>query len=136
MTESISTLLFSCWIMTHSLLLNGLKHARIPCLHSLSEFAQTHVCWVTDVMQPSHPLSPPSPLALNLSQHQSLFQWVRSSHQVAKVLQLQHQHFRWIFKVDFLLGLIDLISSQSKRLSRVFSSATIQKRIHFDIWQN
>ena len=57
-----------------------------------------------NAIQPSHPLLPPSPLALNLSQHQGLFQWVNSSHQVAKMLefQLQHQSFQWIFRVDFL----------------------------------
>ena len=53
-----------------------------PVLHYLLEFAQTHVHWVGDAIQPSHPLSPPSPLALNLSQHHSLSQWVSSSHQV------------------------------------------------------
>ena len=73
-------------------------------LHYLLEFTQTHVHWVSDAIQPSHPLLPHSPLALHLSQHQSLFQWVHSSHQVAKVLelQLQHQTFQWIFRVDFL----------------------------------
>ena len=60
-------------------------------LHYLSEFAQTHVHWVDDAIQPYHPLPPPSPLALNLSQHQSLFQWVDFLHQVAKVLELQLQ---------------------------------------------
>ena len=74
-----------------------------PVLHSLLEFAQTHISWIGDAIQPSHPLSPPSP-AINLSQHQGLFQWVSSSQQVAKVLelQLQHQSFQWIFRVDFL----------------------------------
>ena len=59
---------------------------------------------VSDAIQPSHPLSSPSPPALNLSQHQGLFQWVSSSHQVAKVLefQLQHQSFQWIFRTDLL----------------------------------
>ena len=57
-----------------------------PVLHYLLEFAQTHVHWGSDSIQPSHPLSLPSPLALNLSQLQGLFQWVCSSHQVAKVL--------------------------------------------------
>ena len=71
-------------------------------LHYLPKFAQTHVHWVGDAIQPSHPLSPPSPPALNLSQHQGLFQWVGSPHQVAKVLELQHQSFQWIFRVDFL----------------------------------
>ena len=75
-----------------------------PDLHHLPEFAQIHVHWVGDAIQPSHPLSLPSLLAFNLTQHQSLFQWVGSSHQVAKVLkvQLQHQSFQWIFRVDFL----------------------------------
>ena len=75
-----------------------------PVLHYLPEFAQTHVNWVGDAIQPSHPLLSPSPSALNLSQHQGLFPWVGSSHQVAKVLefQLQHQPFQWLFRVDFL----------------------------------
>ena len=75
-----------------------------PVLHCLPEVAQTHVHWLSDVIQPSYPLSSPSPRALNLSQHQGLFKWVSSSHQVAKVLelQLQHQSFQWIFRVDFL----------------------------------
>ena len=63
----------------------------IPCfsvLHHLLEFAQTHVYWFDDAIQQSHPLSPPSP-ALNLLQHQGLFQWVSSSHQVAKVLSFE-----------------------------------------------
>ena len=75
-----------------------------PVLHCLPEVAQTHVHWLSDVIQPSYLLSSPSPPALNLSQHQGLFKWVSSSHQVAKVLelQLQHQSFQWIFRVDFL----------------------------------
>ena len=79
-----------------------------------------------DAIQPSHPLSTPSPPAFNLSQHQGLFHWVSSSHQVVKVLefQLQNQSFQWIFKT---LGLTGLISLQSKELSRVFSNTTIQK---------
>ena len=75
-----------------------------PVLHHLLEFAQTHVHWVSDATQPSHSPSSPSPPAFNLSQHQGLFQWVSSSPQVAKVLelQLQHQSFRWIFRTDLL----------------------------------
>ena len=57
--------------------------------HQLPEFTQTHVHRVSDAIQPSHPLSSPSPLAPNPSQHQSLFQWVNSSHEVAKVLEFQ-----------------------------------------------
>ena len=75
-----------------------------PVLHHLPELAQTHVLWVSDAIQPSYPLSSPSPPAFSLSQHQGLFQWVSSSHQVTKVLelQLQHQSFQWIFRTDFL----------------------------------
>ena len=73
-----------------------------PVLHHLPEFAQTRVHQVSDAIQPSHPLLSPSPPAFNLSQHQGLFQQVGSLHQVAKVLELQHQSFQWIFRVDFL----------------------------------
>ena len=75
----------------------------LPVHHQLPELAQTHVHWVGDAVQPSHPLLSPSP-AFNLSQHQGLFQWVSSSHQMAKVLglQLQHQCFQWMFRTDFL----------------------------------
>ena len=77
--------------------------AGLPVHHQLLEFTQTHVHWVSDAIQPSHPLSSPFPPAFNLSQRQSLFKWV-SSLQVAKVLefQLQHQSFQWIFRTDFL----------------------------------
>ena len=61
----------------------------LPVHHQLPEFTQTHVHGVSDAIQPSHPLSSPSPPAPNPSQHQSLFQWVYSSHEVAKVLEFQ-----------------------------------------------
>ena len=88
-------------------------------LLSLLEFSQTHVHWVDDVIQLSHPLSSPSPPALNVSQHQGLLRWVGFSYLVARVLelQLQHQSFQWIFWDDFLK------STQSK----VFSSTTVLK---------
>ena len=72
--------------------------------HHLSELAQTHIYGVSDAIQPSYPVSPTSPAALNLSQHQGLSQWVSSLPQVARVLelQLQPQSFQWIFWVDFL----------------------------------
>ena len=75
-----------------------------PVHHQLPELAQTHVHWVSDAIQPSHPLSSPLPPAFNLSQHQGLFKWVSSLHQVAKVLefQLKHQSFQWSFRIDFL----------------------------------
>ena len=91
-----------------------------PVLHHLLEIAQTHVHWVGDAIQPSRPLSLPSPPALSLSQHQGLFQWVSSSHQVAKVLelQLQHQSFQWIFRTDFLrIDWFDLLIVQGTQES-------------------
>ena len=82
----------------------------LPVHHQLPELAQTHVHRVGDAIQPSHPLSSPSPPAFHLSQHQGLFQWVSSLHQVAKVLesQLQHQSFQWICRIDWL----DLLAAQ------------------------
>ena len=75
-----------------------------PVHHQLLELAQTHVHPVGGTIQPSHPLSSPSSPTFNLFQNQGLFQWVSSSHKVAKVLefQLQHQSFLWIFSTDFL----------------------------------
>ena len=75
-----------------------------PVHHQFRKTAQTHVHWVSDAIQPSHPLSSPPPPAPNPSQHQSLFQWVSSSHHVAKVLefQLQHQSFQWTLRADLL----------------------------------
>ena len=89
--------------MSDSLQPHELQHAGPLFFHHLPEFAQTHVPWVGDATQSSHPLSSRSPPAFSLSQHQGLFRWVSSLHQVAKVLELQHQSFQWIFRVDFLL---------------------------------
>ena len=74
-----------------------------PVLHHLPKLAHTHVHWVSDVIQSSSPLSSPS-RTFNLSQQQGLFQWVSSSHQVAKIveLQFQHQSFHWALRADFL----------------------------------
>ena len=86
----------------------------VPVYHQLPESTQTHVHWVGDAIQPSHPLSSPSP-AFNLSQHQGLFQWVSSLHQAAKVLefQLQHQSFQWIFRnIYFRIDWFDLLAVQ------------------------
>ena len=76
----------------------------LPVHHHLPELTQTHVHWVHDAIPPSHPGSSLSPPAPNLSQHQSLFQWVNSSHEVAKLLefQLQHQSFQGILRTNFL----------------------------------
>ena len=112
-----------------------------PVHHQLLELVPTHVYRVSDAIQPSHPLSSLSPHTFNFTQHQGLFKWVSSSHQVAKVLelQLQHQSFQWIFRTDSL-GLTGLISLQSKGLSRVFSNTTVRKHQFFSaqpsLWSN
>ena len=98
-----------------------------PVHHQLPEPAQTHVHQVHDVILPSHPLSSPSLPAFNLSQHQGLFKWVSSSHQVAKVLefQLQYQSFQWIFMTNFLrIDSCDLFAVQGtlKSLLQHYSS--------------
>ena len=76
----------------------------LPVHHQLSEYTQTHVHWVSDTIQPSHPLSSPSPPTFNLSPKQGLFKWVSSPYQVAKVLefQLQHQSLQWTPRTDLL----------------------------------
>jgi len=88
----------------------------------------------------SHPLSSPFPSAVNLSQHQGLFQWVDSSHQVAKVLELSASVLLMNIQGWFPLGLMGLISFQSKGLSRVFSNTTVQKHQFFSaqlsLWSN
>ena len=77
--------------------------AGFPVLHYFPELTQTYAHRVVDCIQPSHTLLPPSLSAFNLFQHQGLSQWVSSSHQVAKVLelQLQHQYLQWICIIDF-----------------------------------
>ena len=98
----LSSVQFSHLVVSDSLWSHGLQHSRPPC-HQLPEFTKTYVHWVGDTIQPSHPLSSPSP-TFNLSQYQGLLQQVSFLHQVTKVLefQLQHQSFQWIFRTDFL----------------------------------
>ena len=127
--------LFSSVQFSHSVMSNSLwpqNTPGLPVYHQLPEFTQTPVHRVGDAIQPSHPLSSPS-TAFNLSQHQGLFQWVSSSHQVAKVLefQLQHQSFQWNIQDLFPLGWTGLISLLSKRLSRVCSNTAVQKHQFF-----
>ena len=122
----------------------------LPVHHQLPEFTQAHVCQVGDAIQPSHPLRSPSPPAFNISQHQGLFKSV-SSHQVAKVLEVQpqYQSFQWTFRTDLKDGLFwslcsprDLQESSptpqfksinSSALSFLYSSTPIS--IH-DYWKN
>ena len=113
----------------------------LPVHHQLLEFTQTYVHWVGDAIQPSHPLSSPSPPSLNLSQHQGLFKWVSSSHQVAKVLefQLQHQSFQWTPRTDLLrMDWLDLLAVQGNLKSLLqhhSSKASILQRSAFFIVQ-
>ena len=95
---------FSRSVGSDSLQPHGCSMPGFPVHQQLPELAQTHIHQVSDAIQPSHLLSSPSPPAFNLSQHQGLFQWVRSSYQVAKVLefQFQHQSFQWILRNNFL----------------------------------
>ena len=113
-----------------------------PVLHHLPELAQTHVHWIDDAIQPSHPLLSPSTPSFHLSQHQSLFQWVgslysggQSTGASASASDLPMNTQDW-----FSLGLTALISLQSKGLSRVFPNTTVQKHQLFStqlsLWSN
>ena len=106
----------------------------LPVHHKFPEFTQTHAHLVGDAIQPSHPLSSPSPPIFYHSQHQGLFQWVNSSHEVAKVLefQLQHQSFQWTHRTDRLQdGLVG--SPCSSRDSQESSPTTQLKSINFSV---
>ena len=126
--ESFSSVQFSSVAQSCPTLCNPMN-CSMPGLsvqHQLPESTQTHVHWVGDAIQPSHPLSSPSPPALNPSQHKGLFQWVNSSHEVAKVLEFQLQHQFFHEHQDWSpLGWTGWISLQSKGLSRVFSNTTV-----------
>ena len=85
----------------------------LPVHYQLPELPQIHVHQVGDAIQPTHPLSSPSPPAFNLSQHWGLFRWVSSSHQVAKVLELQHQSFQeYSGLISFRIDWLDLLAGQ------------------------
>ena len=106
----------------------------LPVHHQLPEFNQTYVLQVGDAIQSSHRLLSLSLLALNLSQHQGLFQWVSSSHQAAKILafQLQHQSFQWTPRTDLLSdGLVG--SPCSPRDSQVSSPTPQFKSINSSV---
>ena len=127
-----SSVQFSYSVVSNSLWPHGLQHTRTPCLSPTPGIYSNSCSGVSDAIQPSHPVVPFSS-CLQSSQHQGLFKWVSSLHQVAKVLefQLQHQSFQRTFRTDFLLGCIGWISVLSKGLSRVFSNTTVQKHQFF-----
>ena len=125
----ITSVQFSCSVVSNSLWPHGLQHTRPPCpsptpgaystpVHDESVMPSNHL---------SHPLLSPSPPTFNLSLHQGLFKWVSSSHQVAKVLvlQLQHKSFQWIFRTDFLQDW--LVGSPCSPRDSKESSPTVQK---------
>ena len=136
---------FKLWGMTHSVQFSSVAQLwttlcnpmdcsmpGLPVHQQLPEFTQTHVHWVGGTIQPSHPLTSPSPSAFNLSQHQGLFKWVffASGGQStgvsgsASVFPMNIQNW-------FPLGLTSLISWVSKVLSRVFSNTTVRKHQFF-----
>ena len=100
-SQSVSSVAQSCLTLCNPM---NRSTPGLPVHHQLPESTQTHVHRVCDTIQPSHPLLSPSPPAPNPSQHQGLFQWVNSLHEVAKVLefQLQHQSFQWSPRTDLL----------------------------------
>ena len=105
----------------------------LPVHHQLPEFSQTHVYWVSDAIQPSHPLSSPSPPAFNFSQHQGLFpmSWLFASCGQSIGVSASTSVFPMNIQSWFPLGLIGLISLLSQGVSRVFSNTTIQKHQFF-----
>ena len=119
-----SSVHFSRSVVSDSLRPHESQHTRPPGHHRLLEFTQTHVHWVSDAIQPSHPLSSLSPPAPNPSQHQGLFQWVSSSHEVAKLQEFsrQPQSFQWIFRIDFLSDWL------------VGSCSVFHKELHTALW--
>ena len=119
---------FSHSVVSDSLQPHELQHARLPVLHQLLELTQTCVHWVNDAIQPSHPLSSPSPPTFNLSQHQGLFQWVSSSHQVVKSIGISASVSVLLMNIQdwFPLQWTGWITLQSKGLPRVFSNTTVK----------
>ena len=132
---------FSHSVVSDSLWPHELEHTGPPCPSPTPEFNQSDVHQVGDAIQPSHPLSSPFPPAPNPSQHQGLFKWVSSSHQVAKELefQLQHQSFQWTPRmISFRMDWLDLLAVQGtlkSLLQHHSSKASILQRSAFFIVQ-
>ena len=122
---SLQLVVQSCPTLCHPM---GCSTSGLPVHHQLQQFTQTHVHWVSDDIQPSHPLLSLSPPAFNLSQNQGIFKWVSSSHHVAKVLVSASTSVLPMNIQDWSpLGWTGWTSLHSKGLSRVFSNTTVQK---------
>ena len=134
-------LLLSHSVMSDSLQPNGLQHTRPPVAHYVLEFAQTDVHWVNDAIQPTHPLSPPSPPALNLSLIR-VFSNELPVHIIGQSIGALASASVLLVNIQgwFTLGLTGFISLQSKGLSRVFSSTIVRKHKFFgtqpSLWSN
>ena len=133
---------FSLLVVSACLRSHDCSTPAFPVHHQLLELAQIHVHWVSDAIQPSHPLSSPSPPAFNLARHQGLFQWVSSSHQVARVVQLQlkHQSLQWYSGlISFRIDWFDLLVVQGtlkSLLQHHISKASIIGSSYLFIGQN
>ena len=130
LSPNLGRLQFSHLAVSDSLQPHGLQYARLPC-PPLTSGACSHSCPSSRWCPPTVSSSVVPFSSFNLSQHQGLFQWVASSHQMAKVLEFQLQHQSFQFKTDFFLGWTGWISLQSKGLSRVFSNTIVQKHQFF-----
>ena len=124
--KGVQSVQFSRCVVSNSCNPMDCSMPSFPVHHQFPEFVQVHVHCIGDAIQPSHSLLSHFLPALNLSQHQGLFQWVSPSHQVAKVLefQLQHQSFQWISRISFRIDWFDLLAIQGtlKRLLQHHSS--------------
>ena len=131
--KRVSSVQFSRSVTSDSLRPHEPQHARTPCPSPTPGVHQSH--WVGDTIQTSHPLSSPSPPALSLSQHQGLFKWVSSLHQVAKVLefQFQCQSFQWTPRTDLLEDRL-VGSPCSPRDSQECSPAPLFKSINSSVF--
>ena len=129
--------LLNCSVVSNSSRPHGQQHTRNPCSHHLPELTHTNVHRVSNAIRQFHVLLSPSP-AFNLSQHQGLFKWVSSSHQVAQVFefQLQHQSFHiHSGLISFRMDWLDLLAVHGtlKSLKTLFSNTTVQKHQFFSI---
>ena len=126
--------LVHCWVMSDSLKLHGLCMPGFPVHHQLPKLAQTHVHQISDPFQISHPLLSSSLPASNLYQHQGLFQWVSSSHQVAKVLEFRFSistSNEYSELISFRMDCLDLLAVQGIYLIIWFSNYTYTRKITY-----